>query len=193
MKSLPIEPSDAPKALGRRLRAYREQRRLTLDQVAKATRLSKGFISRVERDLTSPSVSSLVAICQVLGVSAGEMLEAPETSHISLKEAPFIDMGGAGISEKLLTPPDQRHLQIIHAEIVPHGRGEEELYTIDCLTESVYVIEGEFVLKTFTEDFPLSAGDTLTFPGAEPHSWYNPSAETATILWVLAGNGLGFH
>src|SRR5699024_3501993 len=49
VKSLPIEPMQTPRALGRRLRAVREQRRLTIDQVASYTRLSKGFLSRVER------------------------------------------------------------------------------------------------------------------------------------------------
>ncbi|MDN6680524.1 MAG: helix-turn-helix domain-containing protein, partial [Yaniella sp.] len=78
MKSLPIEPMRTPTALGRRLRAVREQNRLTIDQVASFTGLSKGFLSRVERDLTSPSVASLVAICQVLGVPPGQMLEVPE-------------------------------------------------------------------------------------------------------------------
>ncbi|EFG80388.1 helix-turn-helix domain-containing protein [Corynebacterium ammoniagenes] len=60
MKTLPIQPVPSDIALGRRLRALRERRHFTLEQVAERTGFSKGFISRVERDLTSPSVQSLV-------------------------------------------------------------------------------------------------------------------------------------
>jgi|GEM_PF-102065 len=188
VKSLPIEPMQTPRALGRRLRAVREQRRLTIDQVASYTRLSKGFLSRVERDLTSPSVSSLVTICQVLGVPPGQMLEAPETQLIAIDEAPSVNLGGEGMTEKLLTPPGQRNVQIIHTVVEAGGRGEEELYTMDCISESLHILQGEFVLRTSAGDFHMHQGDTTTFPGSEPHSWYNPGDQTAKVLWILTGS-----
>lgn len=187
MKSLPIEPMQTPTALGSRLRAVREQRRLTIDQIASFTGLSKGFLSRVERDLTSPSVSSLITICQVLGVPPGQMLEAPEVQMVTLSDAPAVSLGGEGITEKLLTPPGQRNVQIIHAVVEGGGRGEEELYTMDCIAESLHILEGEFVLVTSDEEFHMNPGDTVTLPGSEPHSWYNPSEATAKVLWILTG------
>lgn len=187
MKSLPIEPVQEPQALGRRLRAIRERRRLTIEQVASAAGLSKGFLSRVERDFTSPSVSSLVTICQVLGTSPGQMLETPEAQLIALDDAPAVSLGGEGISEKLLTPPTQRAVQIIHATIQGRGRGEEELYTVDCIMESIHIIQGTFVLVTSAREFLLQEGDTVTLPGSEPHSWYNPTNKNAKVLWILTG------
>lgn len=187
MKSLPIEPMRTPTALGRRLRAVREQHRLTIDQVASFTGLSKGFLSRVERDLTSPSVASLVAICQVLGVPPGQMLEVPETEMVVLEDAPAVSLGGDGITEKLLTPPGQRNVQIIHAVVEGGGRGEEELYTMDCIAESLHILEGEFVLVTSDAEFRMKQGDTVTLPGSEPHTWYNPTEDTAKVLWILTG------
>ena len=187
MKSLPIEPMRTPTALGRRLRAVREQNRLTIDQVASFTGLSKGFLSRVERDLTSPSVASLVAICQVLGVPPGQMLEVPETEMVVLEDAPAVSLGGDGITEKLLTPPGQRNVQIIHAVVEGGGRGEEELYTMDCIAESLHILEGEFVLVASDAEFRMKQGDTVTLPGSEPHTWYNPTEDTAKVLWILTG------
>lgn|SRR5690625_1204643 len=187
VKSLPIEPMRTPTALGRRLRAVREQNRLTIDQVASFTGLSKGFLSRVERDLTSPSVASLVAICQVLGVPPGQMLEVPETEMVVLEDAPAVSLGGDGITEKLLTPPGQRNVQIIHAVVEGGGRGEEELYTMDCIAESLHILEGEFVLVTSDAEFRMKQGDTVTLPGSEPHTWYNPTEDTAKVLWILTG------
>ncbi|GAA1116118.1 helix-turn-helix domain-containing protein [Citricoccus alkalitolerans] len=187
MKSLPIRPATADPAIGRRLRALRQQRRLTMDQVAGFAGLTKGFLSRVERDLTSPSVSSLVDICQVLGVAPGDVLDAPQTGVVRLAAAPHVNLGGDGITEQLLTPPGRRSLQIIRAVIAPGGRGEAELYTMDCAVEALHVVTGSFVLVTSDGELPLEAGDTVTFPGAEPHSWINPGHQEAVVLWTLVG------
>lgn len=116
------------------------------------------------------------------------MLETPETQKISLEEAPAVNLGGEGISEKLLTPPGQRNIQIIHTVVEGGERGEEELYTVDCITESLHVVEGEFVLVTSDSEMPLKQGDTVTFPGSEPHTWYNPLPRTSRVLWILVGN-----
>ena len=90
MKALPVEPSNVPVAIGSRIRAARQSQRLTIEQVADATGLTKGFLSRVERDLTSPSVSSLVTLCQVLSISIGELFAAPETHLTKKGEGPRI-------------------------------------------------------------------------------------------------------
>ncbi|WP_369792948.1 helix-turn-helix domain-containing protein [Kocuria sp. ZOR0020] len=46
---------------------------MTVEQLAAAAELSKGFVSRVERDLTSPSVDALVRLCRALRVEVGEV------------------------------------------------------------------------------------------------------------------------
>ncbi|MGO1948421.1 MAG: helix-turn-helix domain-containing protein [Mycobacteriaceae bacterium] len=188
MKSLPVDPGRYSTQPGRRIRALRQQRRITLQQLAEVTGLSKGFLSRVERDVTSPSVATLVTICEVLSVSPGDILEAPDTDLVRLEEAPRVHLGGEGITERLLTPRGQQQLQILHAVIQPGGRGEDELYTMDCDVESLHVIDGEFVLSTPGQLMHLHAGDTVSFPGSEPHTWHNPTDEPATVLWILASN-----
>ena len=148
MKSLPIEPRPADPAIGRRLRALRERRRITIAQLSATTGLSKGFLSRVERDITSPSVASLMALCQALDVSPGVILDAPEVTVVRWDEAPSVSLGGEGITERLITPRGRRDLQVIRAEIAPGGRGESELYTVDCLVESLHVVAGTLRLRT---------------------------------------------
>ena len=188
MKSLPIHPTAATPAIGRRLRALREERRVTIADLAEVTGLSKGFLSRVERDLTSPSVASLVALCQALGVSPGQVLDAPAVTVVRAADAPAVSLGGEGISERLVTPPGLRELQVIRAEIAPGGTGEAELYTVDCQVESVHVVSGRLALRTADARHELGPGDTATFSGQESHSWENPDeARPAVVLWVLAG------
>lgn len=193
MKALPVEPSQAPVAIGSRIRAARQSQRLTIEHVAAATGLTKGFLSRVERDLTSPSVASLVTLCQVLSISIGDLFELPETHLTRRGEGPRISLGGEGIVERLLTARSERRVQILAATIAPYGRGESELYTVDCDVDVVHVVSGELTLIMAKESYDLSAGDTLSFPGREPHSWINHSPLPVEALFVLvpAASGSG--
>ena len=188
MKALPLETAPGQALIGRRLRALREARRLTVAQLAEAAGVSKGFLSRLERDLTSPSVSTLVTLCQVLGASPGDVLDAPEVTVVRLADAPAVSLGGEGIRERLITPRGSRDLQILRADIAPRGRGEAELYTVDCRVEAVHVVTGRLELRTTEAVHLLEEGDTVTFPGREPHSWTNPDGHPAVVLWTLVGH-----
>ncbi|ALE04979.1 XRE family transcriptional regulator [Arthrobacter sp. ERGS1:01] len=185
MKALPVEPSAAPVAIGSRIRAARQSQRLTIEHVADATGLTKGFLSRVERDLTSPSVASLVTLCQVLSVSIGDLFAVPETHLTRAGEGPRISLGGEGIVERLLTARSERRLQILAATIEPYGSGESELYAVDCDVDVLHIISGELTLIMTQDSYDLKAGDTLSFPGREPHSWENRSATPVEALWIL--------
>jgi transcriptional regulator with XRE-family HTH domain len=185
MKALPVEPSNVPVAIGSRIRAARQSQRLTIEQVADATGLTKGFLSRVERDLTSPSVASLVTLCQVLSISIGDLFAAPETHLTKRNDGPRISLGGQGIVERLLTARSERRIQIIQACIEPHGRGESELYAVDCDVDVPHVIKGNIRLILTNEQYDLNTGDTVTFPGREPHTWVNPTDKPVEVLWVL--------
>ncbi|THJ66708.1 helix-turn-helix domain-containing protein [Arthrobacter echini] len=191
MKALPVEPSTAPVAIGPRIRAARQAQRMTIEQVAASTGLTKGFLSRVERDLTSPSVASLVTLCQVLSIPIGDLFQVPDTHLTRLPEAPRINLGGHGIREALLTARSERRLQVIRAVVEPHGKGEDELYAVDCELEVLHVVAGNFVLIFSNDRYDLGTGDTLTFPGREPHTWANPGEQEAVVLWTLVGAAPG--
>ncbi|MFK0074280.1 MULTISPECIES: helix-turn-helix domain-containing protein [Arthrobacter] len=185
MKALPIEPSNAPINIGSRIRAARKAQRMTIEQVADVTGLTKGFLSRVERDLTSPSVASLVTLCQVLSVDIGDLFAATDVALTRADEAPKISFGGDGIVETLLTARSERRVQLLRGVIEPGGKGESELYSVDCDVDVLHVVRGRIVLILSNERYELSAGDTLSFPGREPHTWLNPTDEEVEVLWVL--------
>lgn len=172
--------------IGGRLRAARQARGLTLEKVAEATGLTKGFISRLERDEVSPSVASLVAVCAVLAVRVGELFETPATSVVRASEGRRINFGGRNVQEYLLTPGTQTQVQAIHSTIAARGGGGEELYSLDCDVEFVYVVRGELVVTLTAESVHLYAGDAFTFPGREPHTWRNARSDAdCEVLWVL--------
>jgi transcriptional regulator with XRE-family HTH domain len=179
--------SGAQIRIGARLRAARLSQKMTIDTVADATGLTKGFISRLERDAASPSVASLVAVCDAIGLRVGALFDPPETAVVRAGEGRPISFGAEGADERLLTPGTQQQLEVIHTSLEGGGHGGIELYTLDCETEFVYVVAGDLQLVLQEETLTLGPGDAMTFPGRTPHTWRNHSATLpCEVVWVLA-------
>ncbi|MEP9384897.1 helix-turn-helix domain-containing protein [Nocardioides cheoyonin] len=181
------EVSGAGLHLGPRLRDARQRQGLTIDQVAQMTDLTKGFISRLERDMTSPSVATLVTICDALSLPVGELFTAPKTDLVRRTQAPRIQLTGQGAEERLLTPRAQSRLQMVRSTIEPLASAGSELYTLNAELEVLHVLKGQIELVFTGQTELLGTGDTMTFAGREPHTWRNPSAtRTAEALWIIS-------
>ena len=185
MRAVHPTPSGAPLAIGAKLRSTRLAQALTIADVATATGLSTGFISRVERDETSPSVSTLVTLCQVLSLPLGSLFEAPENEVISLADAPRIKMGGSRAVEHLLTPRSESRVQVLRSLLEAGATGGEELYTINCDVEIVHVLSGTLRVRLVGGTVDLLTGDTMTLAGREPHSWDNNSDAVTELIWTI--------
>lgn len=187
MRSLPVEPESDRVAIGGRIRAARQKQSMSMESLAAVTGLTKSFLSRVERDLTSPSVSSLVRICQVLSLDIGSLFREPELHLIRAGAGPTINLGGVGATERLLTSRQESRIQVIRSVVAAGGHGGHDLYTVMSEVEVAYIISGTIEMQFTQDTIVLAAGDALTFQGVEPHTWRNPSgSETAEMLWVLA-------
>ena len=185
MRPLPVAPTNGVR-IGSKLRAARTTHGYTLDQLASATGLTKGFLSRVERDETSPSVASLITLCEVMSIDVGSLFSVPDVALVRRDGAPAINLGGTGVHESLMTPRGQPKLQLVHSTVEPGGSGGSDLYTINCEVEVLYVLKGAVELRFSDRVQRLSAGDALTFAGGEPHTWSNPSSRhRAEVVWVL--------
>jgi transcriptional regulator with XRE-family HTH domain len=172
--------------IGARLRRARRRAGMSIGQLAEATDLTKGFISQLERDLTTASVASLVSICNALQIGVGSLFEPARTDLVRRGDRPRINFGGQDVSEWLLTPSTQSRLQVIQGEIEAGGGGGKELYSLPADAEFVHVISGELEVVIEDDCYRLAAGDSLTFSGRDPHTWRNPSgSERAVVLWVL--------
>lgn len=184
MRPLPVAPQAHTSAVGQRLRAARVAQHLTIEQVATATNLTKGFISRIERDQTSPSVATLVVLCDVLNIQIGDLFAQTDAQHVALADAPTINLGARSSDERLLSPRRDKRFQVIRSRVEPGGDGGETLYTIGAEIELLHVISGEVRVEFADREWSLTAGDTLTFDAGEPHNWH-AGPDGADLVWVL--------
>jgi transcriptional regulator with XRE-family HTH domain len=177
--------------IGARLRSLRRERGMTMAELAKATGLTSGFLSQLERDLTSVSLSSLARICAALDVRFGDVLDsAPTGAVIRRKDARAWTAIGAHV-DLLLSSRDERRFHLMESHIPPGEGAGEALYTFPADVELVYVLSGSLELQAEGKLFRVDAGDTLTYSPREPHTWRNPSeGEEAVVLWFSIPNPL---
>lgn len=185
MKPLHPAPSTSAPLIGAKLRSTRRAQGLTIAQLASATSITTGFISRIERDETSPSVATLITICQVLSLPIGSLFESPTLEIVALDDAPLINLGGVNAVEKLLTPRNESRVQVLRSVLEPGASGGKDLYTINCDVEVLHVLRGCLVLRFADHELTLGSGDTITLPGREPHSWSNTSSHVTEVMWTI--------
>lgn len=174
--------------LGPRLRAARKARRSTLEQVALQSGLTKGFLSKVEREVATPSVATLLRVCDALDMSIGELFDDGH-GHALVRAGsyPRINFGGEAMRESLLTPSRERRLQIIHSVIHPGGGSGDEAYELPVDVEFVLVLDGLLELQIDDTLHQLERGDAMTFSPRVRHAFVNPSRDQDTVvIWVLA-------
>jgi transcriptional regulator with XRE-family HTH domain len=174
--------------IGDRLKAVRQARRLTLTDVAEASGLTKGFLSKLERDQASASVAALVRVCAALEISPGSLFEAaPGGEAVRAGSYPPIAFGGQGLTEFLLTPSGERRLQAILSEIAPGGGSGAETYALPAEVEFVFVLEGDLEVTVGGDVTTLGPGDAFTFSPGTEHGFRSLRRDgTTRVLWVFA-------
>jgi transcriptional regulator with XRE-family HTH domain len=175
--------------IGARVRSLRRERGLTIEQIAAATGLTKGFISQLERDRTQPSLSSIARICDALGVRLSHVFERdPAPALVRKNERPEVDTYFP-TNNYLLSSRDERRFQAIESVVAPGAGAGGELYTLPGELEFVYVLEGTLELRVGEETFVLEQGDAITYELAKPHTWRNPSkSRQLRVLWLAVPN-----
>jgi transcriptional regulator with XRE-family HTH domain len=181
--------------IGAQLKAARLAARKTIAEVAEQSGLTKGFVSKLERDLANVSVASLIRLCEALDVSVGSLFQASKGEVVRRGAYPPINFGGSRVKEYLLTPFGEKRMQAILSDIEPGGGSGDEPYSLPADVEFVFVLAGQLQLTVAGEQVTLEQGDAYTFPASTKHTFRVPrAAGHAQVLWVfspaLPGTGI---
>jgi quercetin dioxygenase-like cupin family protein/DNA-binding Xre family transcriptional regulator len=173
--------------IGAQLRAARLAARMSMAEVAEQAGLTKGFVSKLERDLANVSVASLIRLCDALGVSVGSLFQAPAGEVIRRGAYPPINFGGRKMTEYLLTPSGEKRVQAILSDIEPGGGSGGDPYALPADVEFVYVLAGQLQVTVAGEQITLDQGDAFTFPANTQHTFRaTPQAGRTQVLWVVS-------
>jgi DNA-binding transcriptional MerR regulator len=176
-------PADAPQLPGQRFRRLRMRRKLSLAQVARATKVSVGFLSALERGQMRCSIATLRRIARFYKTNIISLFETNgEAQHLVrpsqrkiLETSPDVRMELLAWGNTAMEP---------HLFRVKPGGGSGESYSHEG-EEFLHVLRGEFELWLQSKGrFHLKAGDSLYFESSTPHRWKNPGRAEAWVLWV---------
>jgi transcriptional regulator with XRE-family HTH domain len=186
-------PTEADLAVGQRLRLLRRTRHRSLQELATATGLSIGLISQIERGLSSPSVKSLVALGEALGVGIAWFFD--EAAPLDPSETDLIvrgnrrrtlSMGEGDVEKKHLSPNPRRGLQLYSITVAPGGSTGQGLYAHSGESGGV-VLSGQLLLWIEDHHFVLKTGDSFAVPANARRRFANPDPYQPTeLLWAVA-------
>ena len=173
--------------IGAQLKAARLAARMSMAEVAEQAGLTKGFVSKLERDLANVSVASLIRLCDALGVSVGSLFQAPKGEVVRHDDRPPINFGGRKMTEYLLTPSGEKRLQAILSDIEPGGGSGKEPHSLPADVEFVFILAGQLNVTVAGEQITLEQGDAFTFPATIEHTFQVPPRTGRTqVLWIIS-------
>lgn len=170
--------------IGSRIRDLRIRNGLTQEELADRSELSKGFISQLENDLTSPSISTLEDILQCLGMTLSQFFTQEETpvQVVFCGEDYFekVDEEQKTITEWIIPNAQKNSMEPIRLTIKAGGSTYPD--TPHEGEEFGYVLKGEIFLKIGNESYRAKAGESFYYTPDKTH--YITSKKGAEILWV---------
>lgn len=183
------DTSLAPAALGSCLRALRRKRHLTLEQLAAATGLNRGYLSRLENGEKSPSIATTLKLAKALEVPTaalfGEAVEETDL-HLVRVASRVAASGPAGSGGYQLVPLSQGSSSagLMAFVLHPSDQFEEDGRAEHAGTEGVYVLEGKVEMRLADRSIGLSAGDYLQLPGHLSHQIRKISKQASVLVVV---------
>ncbi len=157
--------------------------------VAEKASISEGFLSQVENDVNSPSVDTLVRICDAIGLNAGDLLsKASKQEKIILirkSELDDIDLSHHGFVTRRFFSPEDRTVIDSSILVIEPGKSIPVRKNIKNSQEVLCVMKGTVELMLSDETHILDEGDSV-------HYWSNPTSQKITnistkicfVLWV---------
>ena len=169
--------------IGAKLKELRVQKGLTQEELADRTELSKGFISQVERDLTSPSIATLMDILQALGTDLKDFFYVEPEEQIVFHEGDYFEKEDDEYKNRMewIIPNAQKNImEPVRLTLAPGGNtypdnpheGEE----------FGYVLSGSITIHIGKKSYRAKKGESFYFTAGKNH--YLSSKAGAVILWV---------
>lgn len=172
--------------IGLKLKELRIQKALTQEELADRAELSKGFISQLERNLTSPSISTLTDILQCLGTSLNEFFSEEDDSQIVFKQEDFFEKEDSELGntiEWIIPNAQKNEMEPIRLTLAPGGSTYPDLPHEG--EEFGYVLSGSIKIHLGSKVHTAKKGEAFYFVPEKKH-YLKAGRSGATVIWVTS-------
>ncbi len=167
--------------IGSTIRAIRKRKNITIAQICEETGLSQGFMSQVETNKTSPSISTLENIAQTLKVPLAYLLLKKEDrmSIVRKDERRITTSGSENLKVEHLSSTKNVRMMLVEfppgasTGDVPHAHEGEEVHLV--VKGRIYAEQGEDAAE-------FGEGDSFSWNACTPHVVRNIGEDTAIVL-----------
>ena len=170
--------------IGENLKRLRIANSLTQQELADRCELTKGYISQLERDLTSPSIATLTDILECLGTDLGSFFNEAIDSKIVFKEDDvFVKESYDNYKINWIIPNAQKYkMEPILVELGSNARTkEDEPHEGE---EFGYVLAGTILLNYGNKTYKVKKGESFYIKTNKTHFIENTSKNPASVIWV---------
>ncbi|MDN5341878.1 MULTISPECIES: helix-turn-helix domain-containing protein [Oceanotoga] len=173
--------------IGKKVKSLRIMQNMTQEELAVRSDLTRGFISQIERNLTSPTIENLELILRALGTDLVEffssMNEKEKVVYTKEERIPIYDTPEGIKEELLMTATDPKKIEPSLIELNPISSTEVENYHEGY--EFGYVIEGKIIINLDEHKYHAKKGECFFFTSNKKHFIENNSKKNnAQILWI---------
>jgi len=186
-------PRNSPPDVGRKIKILRAEKKLTLEQLANMSGVSKSMLSQIERGRTNPTLAILWTLTQSLGIDISDLLNTPQSetdkntriAHIKAHETPEIQSADGKCTLKILGPIDLVTKTEWYDMTMTLGGLLKSDGHAEGTKEHLTLLEGELSVRNGTEEILLCAGDTARYDADIPHYIENKGKKPARALMVV--------
>ena len=171
------------KSFGQSVKAYRENRKLSLKELAHETGYPADLLDKVEKDETTPPVALVLQLSRTLKVDVAA-LEDDKNKKASSRVRSQKKRAGSYAYQQLTKPGSDKHLGAYRVTIEPNTAHEGVEYHHDG-EEFIYVLKGRLSIVVGKNTSLLERGECIHFNSALHHALSNPSDEKTELLVVL--------
>lgn len=171
-----------------RLREIRQQKGMTIKNLADACSVSPSLISQVERGKVTPTLTVFWRICNALDTHMQDFFEkrdAEETMVVRRGQRKIIQLPDSHLRYQLLSPNLKGQIEFLLVEINPGQAHDPEGLVTHAGEECGYVLEGELIVRLDDQEIHLYEGDSISFQSSTPHRFANPSDVTSRSIWAM--------
>jgi len=173
--------------IGLTIKDIRKSRGYSLAKLSDLTGLSVGYLSNVERNKNSPTVSSLRKIVDALDITVPDLFnnDCSKRKHLKKSERKeIIRSKKEGIKYELLTTDICKEMEPLLLTVKPGASSGEEQHQHEG-EEFGFIIQGELTYYVGDDKYHLQAGDSIYHKASDFHSYKNEGNITSISLWVV--------
>jgi transcriptional regulator with XRE-family HTH domain len=183
------ETVSGERRIGSEIRNLRKARGYTLAVLAARSGLSVGYLSLLERDISTPSINALHSISRALDVTISWFFNGdsapPEERDLVVRRGRRRRLDySTGIVDELLSPTLAGQLELLSSRFLPGASSGEQPYT-HAGEEAGVVVRGSLELWIDGKILLLEAGDSFGFASSLPHRYRNPGTEETEVIWAI--------